>query len=315
MDRALLTAECGSYNLWRKTQLYKFYECTGDIENHLGRLRCNPDGVPPAIVSGTVLSTTLGTPLSNVWIQILGILGDEATATTDENGQYEVGPALVPGELYEFRFIKNGYIELIITRAMNPGFNVLDTQMLYETCRDVIQNSDEEGVDCGGLCEPCAVDAGPTIDLDSGVDDVHVGTTIDSSVSIEPPYGVYQLSCRNYKTFGTSLLAECINGSNLWISTRLDNVDACPGEIENRGGALACNPDITPPDLDTIPTEPPTGSYQQSCRNFQVDRALLVAECIAYNLWRRTQLYKFYECNGDIENYLGNLRCKQIESL
>src|SRR5215469_10888734 len=54
----------------------------------------------------------------------------------------------------------------------------------------------------------------------------------------------------------------------------------------------------------------PTGSYQQTCNNVSVNGAVLVANCQDRNgTWRSAQLPGFQNCNADIMNDNGNLRC------
>ncbi|HBO16740.1 MAG: hypothetical protein UR69_C0001G0295 [Candidatus Moranbacteria bacterium GW2011_GWE2_35_2-] len=66
---------------------------------------------------------------------------------------YKWGPGM-KSEFYVDDLVING------SRIGPTYFSLLNSQSISETCSDNIQNQDETGIDCGGVCEACVI---PTI--------------------------------------------------------------------------------------------------------------------------------------------------------
>ncbi len=86
-----------------------------------------------------------------------------------------------------------------------------------ETCTDGIQNQDEEGVDCGGVCDPCLSFMIPSV---SGVDNVtvpvHVEANVNANVTYLLSFGDVLEPVGNYTVFDGILKKEVyVNGSGV----------------------------------------------------------------------------------------------------
>src|SRR5438093_5151086 len=82
------------------------------------------------------------------------------------------------------------------------------------------------------------------------------------------PSGSYQQSCSNAVVQGNQLIATCGTEAGTLVRTTLQSFGGCIDDIANLDGELACN-------FDAIPS----GSYQQSCRNYWVDPQHVHATC------------------------------------
>src|SRR5262245_61510773 len=54
---------------------------------------------------------------------------------------------------------------------------------------------------------------------------------------------------------------------------------------------------------------PPSGTYQQSCRDITAGGGVLVATCRKGRDWNYTTLADYRDCDGDIANVNGRLSC------
>lgn len=132
------------------------------------------------------------------------------------------------------------------------------------------------------------------------------------------PPGDYAQTCRNIRTNGNRLEAECQKRNGGWRRTALDNVDQCSGVINNNG-RLQCGAGNGYPDRDRDNDRGyrsrwqggiPPGDYAQTCRNIHAEGDRLEAECQTRDgNWRRTSLNDVDRCNGAIANDDGHLVC------
>jgi hypothetical protein len=137
------------------------------------------------------------------------------------------------------------------------------------------------------------------------------------------PSGSYQSSCQNIDADWKRLSAVCRKRNGQWNYSTLEDYRRCHGDIANFNGRLTCvggddgygdgdyhdgdHNDGGYNDADWTPR----GSYQQSCRQIDVDRKTLRAECRDRDgRWRYTELQDYSLCRGDITNMNGILRCE-----
>jgi hypothetical protein len=128
------------------------------------------------------------------------------------------------------------------------------------------------------------------------------------------PSGSYQRSCEAISMNGTTLRATCETANGDRSTSRLDDVDECDGDIGNNDGRLTC---ARAPVRDTQTDDrnddrPPSGSYQDSCRQERVSDGDLSASCADENgRVHRTRMQDYSSCRGDISNNNGTLQCEQ----
>ena len=138
------------------------------------------------------------------------------------------------------------------------------------------------------------------------------------------PPGDYVQTCRNIRTYGNRLEAECQKRNGDWRRTSLDNIDQCR-RIVNIDGHLSCGGSgygYGRGDGDNDEDDQggyyrrrwqggiPPGDYAQTCRNISTDGNRLNAECQKRNgKWRRTSLDNIDECSSPIANDNGRLVC------
>ncbi len=146
------------------------------------------------------------------------------------------------------------------------------------------------------------------------------------------PSGSYQQTCRNIKTHGNTLYAECQDTSRNWHSTQLQDYRRCTGQIQNLNGNLECTggngQGVYDRDRDRDRDRDedrdhdrdrdrrygqggiPYGSYSQTCQDIRVHGKQLKARCQKRSGgWRDTSLNNFQGCR-EIENDNGKLRCR-----
>lgn len=146
-----------------------------------------------------------------------------------------------------------------------------------------------------------------------------IATAAARAESIPP--GSYQQSCTGITADWRTLTANCRNRNGGWNYTTLDEYRRCNSDIANDNGNLRCSDDDQRGEDDRRGGEDagdgrdhddwaPHGSYEQSCRNVDVDGQSLTAECQDRRArWRYTELDDFRDCRGDIANVDGMLRC------
>lgn len=151
-----------------------------------------------------------------------------------------------------------------------------------------------------------------------------------SALAQPEPDGSFTDSCQNVQVRNGDLRAQCRTANGGWNWTTLDDYERCDGDIANLNGELVCREGAN--DDDTGPGRPPgpppsppqggwnsggnlpNGSYRQTCRNIEVDRDDLDAECQDRNgRYRDTQLDDYRRCRGDIANDNGTLRCNRAD--
>jgi hypothetical protein len=135
------------------------------------------------------------------------------------------------------------------------------------------------------------------------------------------PPGSYQQSCTGINADWRTLSATCRTRNGSWTYTELEDYRRCNADITNDNGNLRCADDDQGGDDDRQRDGDwrdqrdhngwaPRGSYQQSCRNIDIDDGTLTAECQdRRGRWRYTELDDFRRCPGDITNADGMLRC------
>jgi hypothetical protein len=117
--------------------------------------------------------------------------------------------------------------------------------------------------------------------------------------------GSWRASCRNASQDGSTLYAECNNGSGGWNETSLD-MDNCPSRIvDNSRGNLVCS--------GGSGYGLPRGSWRSSCRNGSMQGPVVFAECnTGYGNWQQTS-FDMNRCPvGALGNTHGNLVCESV---
>ncbi len=118
------------------------------------------------------------------------------------------------------------------------------------------------------------------------------------------PPGSYKKTCKNYKVISFGMLwAQCEKADGSYEVSTL-KFPQCEGDISNQNGKLTCKTKQNPG------KKPPSGSYQQSCKDIRVESSKLKASCERTNgTWNNTKL-DYKKCKGDISNNNGQLTCK-----
>lgn len=121
--------------------------------------------------------------------------------------------------------------------------------------------------------------------------------------SINPgktPSGSYRDSCRDIRTDGNQLKAQCQKRNGSWNNSKI-NYKNCSGDIWNDNGDLACK--------GSGSGNVPRGSYKNSCNNYYTEGNRLYASCQKKNGgWRDTSI-NYRNCDKDIWNDNGELAC------
>jgi hypothetical protein len=155
------------------------------------------------------------------------------------------------------------------------------------------------------------------------------------------PAGSYNQTCRNIRTRGNTLEADCQTRGGQWNRTSLRNYQGC-GEITNDNGTLRCTGgggynnggnynggrgrDRDDGDRNDQNNRPggyynngqggyqggvPGGSYTQTCQDIRVSGNTLKANCQKTNgRYSKTSLDNFNQCS-EISNNNGKLRCNR----
>jgi hypothetical protein len=144
------------------------------------------------------------------------------------------------------------------------------------------------------------------------------------------PGGSYVQTCRDIRTRGNTLEADCQAGNGQWHRTSLRNYNSCNGGVVNDQGTLRCGSDLggynnggnydrdRDNDRDrgryqggSYQNGVPGGSYTQTCQDIRVSGDTLKATCKKGNgQWKKTSLDDFNQCS-DIANNNGKLRCNR----
>lgn len=129
--------------------------------------------------------------------------------------------------------------------------------------------------------------------------------------SASAPSGSYQQSCRGINMNGNMLSAQCTNSSGAPVFSSLDT-NSCRGrDISNDNGYLRCGSGGGPvPPTPPRPTQPPSGSYQQSCRGISMSGNTLRAQCTNEQGRPVSSSLDLNGCRGkEVYNDNGYLRC------
>ena len=145
------------------------------------------------------------------------------------------------------------------------------------------------------------------------------------------PSGSYQQTCQNIGVRGSTLYASCKDVRGQWQSTELSDFQRCSSEIQNENGNLTCNSNggnngyaregrdrDGDHDRDGHQGDgrhgyngAPNGSYVQTCQSVNMNGSTLQASCKKKNgRMKNTSLSNANQCNGDIANDNGKLRCR-----
>jgi hypothetical protein len=144
------------------------------------------------------------------------------------------------------------------------------------------------------------------------------------------PYGSYQQTCRDIRTNGDRVFANCQRADGGWNDTSLDYRN-CRGELINDNGNLRCggggdNRDYDHRGYDNRRYQDnrgygyggrgegglPPGDFKRTCRDMSVNGDRLNATCEKVDGgWKNTSLKHFDRCQSMIVNDNGNLRCQR----
>lgn len=114
------------------------------------------------------------------------------------------------------------------------------------------------------------------------------------------PNGSYKRSCKDYRVLDHLLVANCKKRNGDWNPTSII-FRLCSGDIWNDKGDLRCN--------ISQQTHVPKGSYRNSCKDIRFDGKYLKAECKKREGgWRYTDI-NYKNCDRDIINDDGRLKC------
>lgn len=118
------------------------------------------------------------------------------------------------------------------------------------------------------------------------------------------PPGSWQKSCRNPEVSGKILSADCLDRGGRYRYSEID-LRICREPISNQNGYLTCGEG---------PALPP-GSWQQSCRDFEISGRTLSAECRDRGGRYRYSELDLRGCREPVSNQNGQLTCGEGERL
>jgi major membrane immunogen (membrane-anchored lipoprotein) len=181
-----------------------------------------------------------------------------------------------------------------------------------QTCRDIRSNAGRLEASCqrrDGSWQQTSLNfqncQGPIENIDG-----QLSCTASSGAQGGLPAGDYQQTCRNIRSNGSQLIANCRKQDGSWRNTSLDTLD-CRGSIVNDDGQLRCASGGSygggwQGGYQAVPP----GDYQKTCQNIYIDGSDLVASCQKSDgTWKDTRLKNVNDCGGQIVNHDGNLRC------
>jgi hypothetical protein len=116
-----------------------------------------------------------------------------------------------------------------------------------------------------------------------------------------PPSGSYRQSCRDLWVDGDTLHSQCKDRDGNWRNAALKDFKACRSAVYNMEGYLTCVRGNA---------NPPAGSYDESCRNINVNGTSLAADCRTISgSWQHASLSSFDGCRSAVRNIDGYLTC------
>jgi len=191
-------------------------------------------------------------------------------------------------------------------------YGELPSGSYQQTCRDIHNNGGRLDASCqrqDGSWQQTSLDfrncQGAIENLDG-----QLRCTPSSGTQGGLPAGDYQQTCRDIRSNGSQLIANCRKQDGSWRNTSLDTV-SCRGTIVNDDGQLRCasGGSYAGGWQGGYQALPP-GDYQKTCQNIYIDGSDLVASCQKSDgSWRDTRLKNVNDCGGQIVNHDGNLRC------
>jgi hypothetical protein len=239
MDRTALFAYCQDTDgHWRAAELYEFRECTGDITNVDGELRCER-------------RADRGRPYGSYMFTCREIYrrGDRLTAVCQNIGGRwrrstldDVDRCVGP--------IVNDDGQLACTRggSLPRGSYVETCRQIYlrgGTLRAACQDRDGRWVwtalDGWESCPRGIVNIDGQLRCSrEGDREYRDGDRGADRGGDRLPRGDYAQTCRNITVRGGTLRAECQTREGRWVRTELGDVERCRGEIQNIDGQLRC---------------------------------------------------------------------------
>ena len=269
---AALYANCQDVNgRYHYSVLPRYQECVGDITNQNGDLTCNRQGgrnwdrnrqgwVPPGSYAETCRNirfddNTISAKcltMNHRWVKttltnrrecIGGIINDDGNLvctrqTPPPNGSYLQTCAPI--------YARNDVLRARCQTRM--GSWTWTTLNDFDSCRGDISNEDGQ-LRCrqrGGYDR----DRDRDRDRDDGDRDRDRDRDHDGDRDRNPGYGQgqdrglpggsYAQTCRNVVLRGNQLAGECMTTDRRWLSTSLDDVFRCRGDIANNNGQLIC---------------------------------------------------------------------------
>lgn len=122
----------------------------------------------------------------------------------------------------------------------------------------------------------------------------------DCGPSANLPAGSYRQSCDQCQVSGGDLTALCKSMRGAQVTSTLFGFSTCHSGIENLDGYLTCSKGDA---------QPPAGSYRASCRNVNVEKGSLYADCRnVRGDWKPASL-GLGRCNYEVYNTDGRLAC------
>jgi len=272
VNGSTLAARCQDTNgNWQSTRLTNIQDCTGEIVNDNGSLRCGKGG-----------------GYANNYY------GDDYRNGYYYGGYYQGG--LPPGDYVQTcRNIRN-YGDRLEAECQKRNGGWRRTSLNLDQCSGGIVNNDGH-LTCGG----------------GGYGYNNGGYYGGYQNGL--PQGDYVQTCRNIRTDGYRLDAECQKRDGGWRGTSLNNVDQCRSPIANDNGHLVCGRGGYgnggyPGNYGGWRGGVPSGTYTQTCRNIRMHGNRLDAECQTRDGdWRRTSLNDVDRCTGEVANDDGHLVC------
>ncbi|MES2033339.1 MAG: CVNH domain-containing protein [Pseudomonadota bacterium] len=287
----LLTAQCRAANGSVRNTSLRFENCRGDIANTNGALTCS-QGQTTRPPSGSYQQTCRNAEVRN---------GTLFASCQDSRGRYQsasINPSSCRG-----RDIANDNGRLIC--ASNGGGNRPPAGSYQQSCRNAEMRNGILYASCEdnrGRFQNTSIDPDTCRRRDIANNNGRL-TCTNAGGGNRPPSGSYQQTCRNAEMRNGTLFASCQDSRGRWQNSSI-NPDTCRGrDIANNNGRLICA-------TNGGGVRPPSGSYQQTCRNAEMRNGTLFASCQdSRGRWQSSSINPD-SCRGrDIANVNGRLTC------
>jgi hypothetical protein len=222
---------------WRAAGLYEFRECTGDIANVDGELRCERR-VDRGRPYGSYLLTCRDIKRHN----------DRLDAECETGGGHWRHTSLDDIDRCAGPIVNDdGHLACSRGGSLPRGSYVETCRHIYlrgGTLRAACQDRDGRWVwtslDGWDNCREGIVNIDGQLRCVVGRDDDRDRDRDRDRYRDRLPPGSYRQTCRNITMRGSTLRAECDTGQGRWVWTELPDVDRCRGEIQNIDGQLRC---------------------------------------------------------------------------